>query len=131
MSQAGLINGAGGGGGAAAAIPFTVTTIGAVTNTGYTYSMGTSAKTVVVFIECAAYEPTTPAGAGYEVFGTFRTDGTTCTEIGADSTTFQEDTALAACDVSVAASGNTILIQATGTTGLTVGFSGNAYFTST
>lgn len=103
-------------------------TIGAVTSNIVTFSLGATPATYVIESNFCAFEPTTPAGAGYSVFGTVRTDGTTAFLVGTPDKITNEDTALIACDVAYVVSGNNVILQSLGATGLTIDWSVVGYY---
>lgn len=95
------------------------TTVNAVTADVLTIPLGSVAGTFQFEARVKAYEATTPAGAGYNVYGTFITDGSAATLVG-DQPIFNEDAALAAADAYFIASGNDAILQVLGVAGLTI-----------
>lgn len=95
-------------------------TIGAVTTDVVTFALGTTPGTFTFDISTSAFEPTTPAGAGYQLFGTVRTTGAAATLVGTPDKVVNEEAALVACNCDLVVSANNAIIRVTGTAGLTV-----------
>ncbi len=100
----------------------TGSTVGAVTDDLVTFDAGATPGTYKLDINVALFESTTPAGAGYNIQATVRTDGVATTVIETPYEDVDEDAALAAADIDVIASANNIIIRATGVVGLTVNY---------
>lgn len=98
----------------------TGSTIGAVTTDLITINLGATPTTYVFDIQVSGFESTTPAGAGYNIFGAVRTTGAAAVLIGTPDKIAHEDAALTAGDADLVVSGNTAIIRVTGTSGLTV-----------
>jgi len=121
MSQAGLlVSGSSG----------TASTIGAVTGDAITLSLGAVAATYAIEARVAGFEPTTPAGAGYKIFGTVRTDGLAATLIGTPDVIVNEEAALAGADATLVVAANTAIIQVTGVALLTIRWNAQAQYTA-
>lgn len=99
--------------------PFTATTVGATTANIITVPLGAVAGTFQFEARVKAFEETTPAGAGFNIYATFTTDGAVGTLVG-DQPIFNEDNALMDADAYFIASGNNAVLQVLGVTGLTV-----------
>lgn len=97
----------------------TATTVGATTQNIITVPLGITPGTFQFEARVKAFETTTPAGAGYNLYATFTTDGATATLVG-DQPIFNEDLALADADAYFVASGNNAILQVLGVTALTV-----------
>lgn len=97
----------------------TAITVGATTQDIITFPLGLVAGTYQFEARAKAFEATTPAGAGYNVYGTFTTDGIAATLVG-DQPIFNEDPALAAADAYFVASGNNAVLQVLGVALLTI-----------
>jgi hypothetical protein len=97
----------------------TATTVGATTANIITIPLGGTPGTFQFEARVKAFESTTPTGAGYNVFATFITDGTTATLIG-NQDTFNESTTLDTADSYFLASGNNAVLQVLGVTALTI-----------
>ncbi len=106
----------------------TGSTIGAVTADLVTFSLGATPATYVVEANFAAFESTTPAGAGYSLFGTVRTTGGAASIVGTPDKINNEDAALTACNADYVVSGNNLILRVTGTVGLTVDWSSVGYY---
>lgn len=103
----------------------TGTTVGATTADLVTFTLsagnlGAVPGTLVIDAEVCAFEPTTPAGAGYSIFGTVRTTGAAATLVGTPDKIVNEEAALVTCNADLVVSGNTAIIRVTGTAGLTI-----------
>lgn len=103
-----------------------VTTIGAVTADMITIALGAVAGTFGIAVRLVAFESTTPAGAGYQLIGAFRTDGATATLIGTVDQILNEDAALVAGDATMVVSANNVIVRVTGVAGLTINWAGVA-----
>ena len=97
----------------------TATTVNATTQDIITFPLGLIAGTYQFEARVKAFESTTLAGAGYNIYGTFTTDGATATLVG-DQPVFNEDTALMDADAYFVASGNNAVLQVLGVAGLTI-----------
>ena len=100
----------------------TGSTVGAVDTDIVTFALGATPGTYTFDITVAGFESTTPAGCGYQLFGTIRTDGATATLVGTPDRIANEEAALITCQSALLASGNNAVIRVTGTAGLTVNF---------
>ena len=96
------------------------TTVGATNTNLVIFALGATPATYIIDANFAGFEPTTPAGVGYSLFGSVRTDGATATLVGTPDKIKNEEAALAACDANIVVSGNNVILQVTGTAGLTV-----------
>lgn len=83
------------------------------------FDMGT-AGTYMFEFRLAAFEASTPAGAGYFITGTVRTDGAAGTIINVVDAQSDEEAALATADWNVVFSGNNFILRVTGVAGLTI-----------
>lgn len=95
-------------------------TIGAVTADIITIPLAPIPGVYSIEATIDAFESTTPAGAGYKVFGMVRTDGVAATLVGVPNQIVMEEAALAACDATIVVVGNTAIIRSTGVALLTV-----------
>ena len=107
----------------------TTTTVGAATGDAITFAIGATPRTVVFDIRIAAFNSSTPAGAGYNLFGTVRTDGVTATLSGTPDKIVNEEAALFAADANLIVSGNNTIIQVTGVAGLTINWVAQGIYT--
>lgn len=106
-------------------------TIGAVTADLITFSLGSTAGVFTFEVNVAGFESTTPAGCGYSIFGTARTDGggaPVATLIGTPDKIVNEDAALNTSDCNLIVSGNNVIIRATGTALLTTNWNAVGYY---
>jgi hypothetical protein len=95
-------------------------TVGAVTTDLVTFSLGATPGTYVIDANFCAFEPTTPAGAGYSLFGSVRTTGAAAFLVGTPDKINNEDASLIACNADIVVSGNNAILRVTGTAGLTI-----------
>lgn len=95
-------------------------TTGAVTSDIVTFSLGATPGTFVFDLRVAAFESTTPAGAGYELFGSTRTTGVAATLIGTPDKVVNEEAALAGANADIVVSGNNAIVRVTGVAALTL-----------
>ncbi len=98
----------------------TGSTVGAVTTDLVTFSLGSTPGTFIIDANFCAFESTTPAGAGYSLFGTVRTTGAAASLVGTPDKINNEDAALIACNSDIVVSGNNVILRVTGTAGLTI-----------
>ena len=106
----------------------TAQTIGAVTGNILSVPLGATPGTFQFEARVKGFESTTPAGAGYNIYATFTTDGVNATLVG-DQPVFNEDPALSAGDAYFIASGNNAVLQVLGVVGLTINWSGETQIT--
>jgi len=100
----------------------TGSTVGAVNTDLVTFALGATPGTYTFDISVSGFESTTPAGCGYQLFGTIRTDGVTATLVGPPDRIANEEAALTTCQAALLVSGNSAVIRVTGAVGLTVDF---------
>lgn len=98
-------------------------TIGAVTDDVITFALGAAAGTYEISARIAAFEATTPAGAGYRINAAVRTTGAAGVLIGVNAIDTFEEAALVACDVAILVVGNDAIVRVTGAAGLTIDWS--------
>ncbi len=106
----------------------TGSTIGAVTANILTIPLGAVAGTFQFEARVKGFNASTPAGCGYNVYGTFTTDGATATLVG-NQDVFNENAALSAADAYFIASGNNAILQVLGVTGLTISWTAESDLT--
>lgn len=99
--------------------PSSATTVGAVTADVITIPLGAVAGTFQFEARVKAYTTTGPAGAGYNIYATFTTDGAASTLVG-NQVILNEDVSLTAADASFVASGNNAVLQVLGVAALTI-----------
>lgn len=107
----------------------TVTTIGAVTGDVITIALGATPATYAIEARISAFESTTPAGAGYQLFGSVRTTGAAAVLIGTPDFVVNEEAALVAADVDLVVAANNAIIRVTGVAGLTIHWKSFALYT--
>ena len=95
-------------------------TIGAVTADVITFALGATPGTYSMGVRIAAFESTTPAGAGYKIKAGIRTTGAAGFVIGLIATDTFEDAALIPASVALLVVGNDAVVRVTGTAGLTL-----------
>lgn len=104
-------------------------TVGAVTTDLVTFDLGATPGTFIIDMSVAAFESTTPAGAGYNIFGTVRTTGAAATLVGTPDKIANEEAALTTCDANIVVSGNNAIVRVTGALGLTIQYNTVGYYT--
>jgi len=104
-------------------------TVGAVTADLLTWTMPSSPCVIVFDSRVAGFDSVTPAGVGYNVFGSVRTDGVTATLVGTPDKVINEEAALAAADANLVVSGNSAIVRVTGVAGLTLSWTSYSEFT--
>lgn len=100
-------------------------TIGAVTSDIATLALtapiiGSIPGAIVIDAQVVAFEPTTPAAAGYAIFGTVRGTGAATVLVGTPDKIVNEEAALATADANIVVSGNDVVIRVLGVAGLTL-----------
>jgi len=106
----------------------TASTIGAVTTNLVTFSLGVTPAVFVIEANFAAFESTTPAGAGYSLFGTVQTTGIVSSLVGTPDKINNESLALMPGTADIVVSGNNAILRVTGTAGFTVNWSVVGYY---
>lgn len=99
-------------------------TIGAVNGDLITFPLGAVAGTYTMSVRVAAFEATTPAGAGYRINSAVRTTGGAATLIGVNATDTFEEAALNTCSVAIVVVGNSAIVRVMGAAGLTIDWDG-------
>jgi len=95
-------------------------TIGAVTDDIITFDLGGSAGVYTFEVRVSAFDSGTPSGAGFQIFGTARTDGATATLVGVPDVVSNKEATLAGTLCTLVVSGNDAIIRATGVAAVTV-----------
>jgi hypothetical protein len=99
-------------------------TVGAVTADIITVDCDATPGTYQIEAHVAAFEAGTPAGAGYELINAVRTTGAAATLCGTtDNPGLNREAALLAANCDIIVSGNTFVVRATGSAGLTIEWS--------
>lgn len=93
-----------------------------------TFDLGASAAVYRVEFKVAGRETTTGDGAGYTLFACFKTDGASASIVDNQFKDADEDTALEAGDMNLIASGNNMILRATGVAALTINYSAVGYY---
>lgn len=106
----------------------TGSTVGAVTTDLVTFSLGATPASYVIEANFVAFESTTPAGAGYSLFGTARTTGVAASLVGTPDKINNENAALVPSTADIVVSGNNVVLRVTGTAGLTINWAVVGYY---
>jgi len=106
----------------------TGTTVGATTADIITVPLGAVAGVFQFEARAKGFDAATPAGCGYNVYATLRTDGVTATLEGSQSI-FNENAVLSPADAYFIASGNNAVLQVLGVAGLTIDWVGSSQVT--
>lgn len=106
-----------------------VQTVGAVTGDAITLALGGAAAVYTLEARVASLESGTPAGAGFQIFGTVRTDGASATLVGVPDVVSNTEAALNATSATIVVSGNNAIVQVTGDTGLTIDWEADLQYT--
>lgn len=96
-----------------------VTTTNATPTDILTIPLGGTPGTFQFEARVKGYEATGPSGAGYNIYGTFITDGSSATLVG-DQSIFNESVPLEDADAYFVASANDAILQVLGVAGLTI-----------
>lgn len=100
----------------------TATVVGNVTGDIVTFALGSTDAVYRFNFEVTGRDTTTQDGVGYTVFGSVKTDGATSTVIASPFVDNDEDASLLAASMTIVASGNNAILQATGVAGQTISF---------
>jgi hypothetical protein len=106
----------------------TVSTAGAVTGDLLTFDLGATPGTYKFVFNIAGFDSATPAGLGYDIDATLRTDGATATVISTPDGDEDEDVVLLNADWDVIGSGNNAIVRVTGVAGLNINWSLVGYY---
>jgi hypothetical protein len=107
----------------------TATTTDATTADLLTIDLGMVAGTFQIEARVKAFESTTPAGAGYNLYATYRTNGSVATLIG-QQPVFNEDATLVDADAYFTTDGsNNAILQVLGVNTFTINWAGEAEIT--
>lgn len=85
-----------------------------------TFGLDSTAGTYRFEIDVAAFESSTPAGAGYSIDCSARTNGSAASIIATPFQDVDEDTTVLGAKMEIVASSNNIIVRATGVAGLTI-----------
>lgn len=116
-------------GGVVPPISNSVTTVGAVTGDVITLDLGAVPATYAIEVRVASFNASTPAGAGYQVFGAARTTGLAATLVGVPDVIANEEAALLNADIDIVVAGNTAIVRVTGVALLTIDWVAVATYT--
>lgn len=106
----------------------TVSTVGNTTQTLATFTL-TNAGNYKFKFEVSGYDASTPAGAGYSIDATARSNGSVASIVQTPDADEDEDALLQAeADWDVTTSGNDVLLTVTGATGVTVNWGVVGYY---
>lgn len=100
----------------------TGTTVGTATADLITFPLGATPGTYQFEARVKGFEATTPAGAGYNLYATFTTNGTTASLVGVQDV-FNVNAALTTASATFVASGNNAVLRVQGVTALTINWS--------
>lgn len=107
----------------------TGSTAGAVTADLVTLSLGATPGVFSFDVKVAGFNSSTPAGAGYSLFYTFRTDGASATLVDNVDRINHEEAALNDANATAVASGNNMIIRVTGVAALNINWNCDGYYT--
>ena len=106
------------------------TTVGLVTADVITFNLSATPGAYKMHFEVVAFNPSTPAGLGYSIEASARSDGATATIIASPDGDEDEDAVLQTdADWSVIASGNSVILRVTGVTALTLNWNAVMIYT--
>jgi hypothetical protein len=98
----------------------TAQTIGAVDADVVSIDLGAVASSWIIEAKVTGFNGATPAGCGYNLIGSARTNGAVAILNAIQDKIVLEPLALAGCDANLVAVGNTIVVRVTGAAGLTI-----------
>jgi len=104
-------------------------TVGAVTADIITLALGATPGTYALEGRVAGFESSTPAGAGFQIFATVRTDGASATLVGVPDIVGNTEAAINTALADVIVSGNNAIIQVTGVAALTIDWGADLAYT--
>ncbi len=104
------------------------TGVGVTTVDLITFSLGATPATFVIDSNICAFNASTPAGAGYSIFGTVRTTGVAASLVGTPDKINNEDASMVAAAVDYVVSGNNMIIRGTGVNLLSINWSAVATY---
>lgn len=107
----------------------TTSTVGAVTADVITLALGATPGTYIFEFRAGAFESTTPASAGYSIFGTVRTTGAAAVLVGTPDFIVNEEAALSTADIDIVVSANNAILRVTGVAALTLQWSAVGLYT--
>lgn len=104
------------------------TGVGVTTVDLITFSLLLIPATFVIDANICAFNASTPAGAGYSIFGTARTTGGAASLVGTPDKINNEDAVMTGAAVDYVVSGNNLIIRGTGVNGLSINWSAVATY---
>lgn len=108
----------------------TTQTVGAVTADIITIPLSTTPTTYVFEARVAAFEPTTPASAGFSLFCTIRSGAVSATLITDTDKINHRESALNLCDANFVVSSDNAILRVTGVAGLTIDWAAFSVYVS-
>lgn len=106
----------------------TGSTVGAVTSDLITFDLGATDASYRFEFRVAGRDTATGDSVGYSLFASFKTDGATATIVDNQFKDADEDTSLETGDMNVVASGNNVIVRATGVVDQTITYSAVGYY---
>lgn len=94
-----------------------------------TFNLGTDPAVYILDTRLVVFDNGAPAGAGYNLFGTIRTDGATATLVGTVDQVINEEGILVGDNATMVASGNNAIIQYTVPAGANVDITAYSHYT--
>lgn len=96
------------------------TTVGATTTAIITFPLPAGAGNYAFEFYGTGYAASGPYGTAYNILSCIRSTGAAATLVGTSDESYVEDAALGASDLQVTVAGNSVIVNATGDTGLTI-----------
>ena len=106
----------------------TASVTGAVTGDIITFDLGASSAVYRFILHVTGRDTSTNDAVGYTILGSVKTDGATATVIETPFQDADEDTALIDAQMAFVASGNNVILQATGVAGQTISYAAYGYY---
>ncbi len=107
----------------------TGSTVGLTTLALITFPLGATPATYVIDVNICGFESTTPAGAGYSLFGSVRTTGAAAFLVDTPDKIDNAEFAIATSEADLTVSGNNAIIAVSGSTGFTINWVAVATYT--
>lgn len=98
----------------------TGTTVGLTTIALITFPLGATPGTYVIDANISGYEATVPAGAGYSLFGSVRTNGVTAVLVDTPDKIDNAELAISSSEADLTVSGNNAIISVSGSVGFSI-----------
>lgn len=106
----------------------TASVTGVVTGDIITFALGGDAAVYRFHLHIAGRDTSSGDGVGYSLFGSIKTDGATATVIDTAFQDADEDASLSAAQMAFIASGNNMILRATGVAGQTISYAAYGYY---